>query len=81
MGLGRQVDEIPTTKNTLIRALTEEWDKLPQQLLDNVVQRGATADQLLHRSVNSQVANVASKNDANLALSLTFHYVFIESPL
>ncbi|GFY13105.1 DDE_3 domain-containing protein [Trichonephila clavipes] len=27
----------PTTKNTLIRALTEEWDKLPQQLLDNVV--------------------------------------------
>ncbi|GFU39368.1 transposable element Tc3 transposase [Trichonephila clavipes] len=26
-------------KNTLIRALTEEWDKLPQQLLDNVVQR------------------------------------------
>ncbi|GFU13578.1 transposable element Tcb1 transposase [Trichonephila clavipes] len=28
----------PTNKNTLIRALTEEWDKLPQQLLDNVVQ-------------------------------------------
>ncbi|GFU48296.1 hypothetical protein TNCV_2318731 [Trichonephila clavipes] len=28
-------------KNTLIRALTEEWDKLPQQLLDNVVQRFA----------------------------------------
>ncbi|GFW69675.1 transposable element Tc3 transposase [Trichonephila clavipes] len=27
-----------TNKNTLIRALTEEWDKLPQQLLDNVVQ-------------------------------------------
>ncbi|GFV36276.1 transposable element Tc1 transposase [Trichonephila clavipes] len=27
-----------TKKNTLIRALTEEWDKLPQQLLDNVVQ-------------------------------------------
>ncbi|GFV01353.1 hypothetical protein TNCV_2125791 [Trichonephila clavipes] len=26
----------PTNKNTLIRALTEEWDKLPQQLLDNV---------------------------------------------
>ncbi|GFV23584.1 hypothetical protein TNCV_4476641 [Trichonephila clavipes] len=23
-------------ENTLIRALTEEWDKLPQQLLDNV---------------------------------------------
>ncbi|GFV60718.1 transposable element Tc1 transposase [Trichonephila clavipes] len=28
----------PTNKNTLIRALTEEWDKLPQQLLYNVVQ-------------------------------------------
>ncbi|GFT98514.1 hypothetical protein TNCV_1583631 [Trichonephila clavipes] len=28
----------PTNKNTLIRALTEEWDKLPQQLLDNFVQ-------------------------------------------
>ncbi|GFV12645.1 transposable element Tcb2 transposase [Trichonephila clavipes] len=28
----------PTNKNTLIRALTEEWDKLPQKLLDNVVQ-------------------------------------------
>ncbi|GFT18363.1 transposable element Tcb2 transposase [Trichonephila clavipes] len=28
----------PTNKNTLIRALTEEWGKLPQQLLDNVVQ-------------------------------------------
>ncbi|GFV02113.1 hypothetical protein TNCV_2540651, partial [Trichonephila clavipes] len=29
----------PTNKNTLIRALTEEWDNLPQQLLDNVVQK------------------------------------------
>ncbi|GFY04656.1 hypothetical protein TNCV_419121 [Trichonephila clavipes] len=28
----------PTNKNTLIRALTEVWDKVPQQLLDNVVQ-------------------------------------------
>ncbi|GFY05871.1 transposable element Tcb2 transposase [Trichonephila clavipes] len=39
--LERQVDGRnypPTNKNTLIRALTEEWDKLPQQLLDNVVQ-------------------------------------------
>ncbi|GFU97394.1 transposable element Tcb2 transposase [Trichonephila clavipes] len=34
--LGRQVagrSYPPTNKNTLIRALTEEWDKLPQQLL------------------------------------------------
>ncbi|GFU74627.1 hypothetical protein TNCV_2001211, partial [Trichonephila clavipes] len=33
--LGRQVagrNYPPTNKNTLIRALTEEWDKLPQQL-------------------------------------------------
>ncbi|GFW06308.1 transposable element Tcb2 transposase [Trichonephila clavipes] len=39
--LGRQVVGRyypPTNKNTLIRALTEEWDKLPQQLLDYVVQ-------------------------------------------
>ncbi|GFU01814.1 transposable element Tcb2 transposase [Trichonephila clavipes] len=39
--LGRQVagrNYPPTNKNTLIRALTKEWDKLPQQLLDNVVQ-------------------------------------------
>ncbi|GFW20420.1 hypothetical protein TNCV_4546871 [Trichonephila clavipes] len=40
--LGRQVagrNYPPTNKNTLIRALTEKWDKLPQQLLDNVVQK------------------------------------------
>ncbi|GFU77725.1 transposable element Tc3 transposase [Trichonephila clavipes] len=39
--LGRQVADrnySPTNKNTLIRAFTEEWDKLPQQLLDNIVQ-------------------------------------------
>ncbi|GFT71316.1 transposable element Tcb2 transposase [Trichonephila clavipes] len=39
--LGRKVagrNYPPTNKNTLIRALTKEWDNLPQQLLDNVVQ-------------------------------------------
>ncbi|GFX29490.1 transposable element Tcb2 transposase [Trichonephila clavipes] len=39
--LGRQVagrNYPPTNKNTLIRTITEEWDKLPQHLLDNVVQ-------------------------------------------
>ncbi|GFT90510.1 transposable element Tcb2 transposase [Trichonephila clavipes] len=45
--LGRQVagrSYPPTNKNTLIRALTEEWDKLPQQLLDNVVQSMLATD-------------------------------------
>ncbi|GFU57977.1 transposable element Tcb2 transposase [Trichonephila clavipes] len=45
--LGRQVagrNYPPTNKNTLIRALTEEWDKLPQQLLDNVVQSMGIAE-------------------------------------
>ncbi|GFX54725.1 DDE_3 domain-containing protein [Trichonephila clavipes] len=40
--LGRQFagrNYPPTNKNTHIRALTEEWDKLPQQLLDNGVQK------------------------------------------
>ncbi|GFW89264.1 transposable element Tcb2 transposase [Trichonephila clavipes] len=43
-GLSRQQGQVagrnypPTNQNTLIRALTDEWDKLPQQLLDNVVQ-------------------------------------------
>ncbi|GFV85829.1 hypothetical protein TNCV_2004491 [Trichonephila clavipes] len=41
----------------------------------------ATAYQLLHRSINRQVANVVSENDANLALSPTFRYVSIESLL
>ncbi|GFW47534.1 transposable element Tc1 transposase [Trichonephila clavipes] len=39
--LGRQVsgrNYPPINKNTLIRTLTEKWNKLPQQLLDNVVQ-------------------------------------------
>ncbi|GFW88728.1 hypothetical protein TNCV_4972211 [Trichonephila clavipes] len=37
----------PTNKNTLIRALTEEWDKLPQQLLDNV---SSTTCGMLHHT-------------------------------
>ncbi|GFY17832.1 uncharacterized protein TNCV_1075671 [Trichonephila clavipes] len=46
--LGRQVagrNYPPTNKNTLIRALTEKWDKLHQQLLDNVVQRKNTVQE------------------------------------
>ncbi|GFU08504.1 transposable element Tcb1 transposase [Trichonephila clavipes] len=42
----------PTNKNTLIRALTEEWDKLPQQLLDNVVQTRVALAVLSRRTVN-----------------------------
>ncbi|GFV53204.1 uncharacterized protein TNCV_1065631 [Trichonephila clavipes] len=42
---------------------------------------GATAYQLLHRSINRQVSNRVAKNDAHLALSPTFRYVSIESPL
>ncbi|GFV82027.1 transposable element Tcb2 transposase [Trichonephila clavipes] len=37
-------------KNTLIRALTEEWDKLPQQLLDYVVQKYGTTCGMLHHT-------------------------------
>ncbi|GFT06146.1 hypothetical protein TNCV_1595581 [Trichonephila clavipes] len=45
--LGRQVagrNYPPTNKNTLIHALTEECDKLPPKLLDNVVQNSRSHD-------------------------------------
>ncbi|GFT07713.1 transposable element Tcb1 transposase [Trichonephila clavipes] len=41
----------PTNKNTLIHALTEEWDKLPQKLLDNIVQ--SMIDHLIGTSVHA----------------------------
>ncbi|GFU94200.1 uncharacterized protein TNCV_2963001 [Trichonephila clavipes] len=41
---------------------------------------GATAYQL-HRSINRQVTNMVAKNDIKLALSPTFRYDSIESPL
>ncbi|GFV21357.1 transposable element Tc1 transposase [Trichonephila clavipes] len=58
--LGRQVagrNYPPTNKNTLIRALTEEWDKLPQQLLDNVVQTSAhpTQEKFIEENVHIKV--------------------------
>ncbi|GFX82264.1 transposable element Tcb2 transposase [Trichonephila clavipes] len=60
--LGRQIagrNYPPTNKNTLIRALTEEWDKLPQQLLDNVVQINGYGQGLVAgKSMNSN-PNVA----------------------
>ncbi|GFT54399.1 hypothetical protein TNCV_2727331 [Trichonephila clavipes] len=42
---------------------------------------GNAAYKLLPRSINRQVTNRVAKNDANLALSPTFRYVSIESPL
>ncbi|GFW12227.1 hypothetical protein TNCV_5111721 [Trichonephila clavipes] len=60
--LGRQVagrNYPPTNKNTLIPALTEEWDKLPQQLLDNVVQsivRPDAGHRMGERNVHSDPA-------------------------
>ncbi|GFV82073.1 transposable element Tc1 transposase [Trichonephila clavipes] len=62
--LGRQVagrNYPPTNKKTLIRALTEEWDKLPQQLLDNVVQK-----------VWYDVWNVASHSTVDISRTDTF---------
>ncbi|GFU69416.1 hypothetical protein TNCV_3887341 [Trichonephila clavipes] len=53
--LGRQVagQNYPPTKQelALIRALTEEWDKLPpQHLLDNVVQSIVLRVECLHHT-------------------------------
>ncbi|GFV79950.1 transposable element Tcb2 transposase [Trichonephila clavipes] len=54
-GLSRQRGQVagrnypPTNKNTLIRALTEEWDKLPQQLLGNVVQSMDEVEKLAYQ--------------------------------
>ncbi|GFX85736.1 transposable element Tcb2 transposase [Trichonephila clavipes] len=46
----------PTNKNTLIHALTEKWDKLPQQLLDNVVQK--THEDPVETALHIQEANM-----------------------
>ncbi|GFX30184.1 uncharacterized protein TNCV_1962911 [Trichonephila clavipes] len=62
--LGRQVagrNYPPTNKNTLIRALTEEWDKLPQQLLDNVVQSGIIPETDEIGNSIEEVVNLASE--------------------
>ncbi|GFV97170.1 hypothetical protein TNCV_3527551 [Trichonephila clavipes] len=65
--LGRQVagrNYPPTNKNTLIRALTEEWDKLPQQLLDNIMQ-----------SMIYDVWNVPSHSTVDISSTHTFFKV------
>ncbi|GFT59008.1 transposable element Tcb2 transposase [Trichonephila clavipes] len=64
ISLGRQVagrNYPPTNKNTLIRALTEEWDKLSQHLLDKVVQK-----------VWYDVWNVASHSTVDISRTDTF---------
>ncbi|GFX52448.1 transposable element Tcb1 transposase [Trichonephila clavipes] len=65
--LGRQVagrNYPPTNKNTLIRALTEEWDKLPQQLLDNVVQRKQKIELVQLAQLEKEVELQRVKNKA-----------------
>ncbi|GFY21786.1 15-hydroxyprostaglandin dehydrogenase [Trichonephila clavipes] len=71
-GLSRQRGQVagrnypPTNKNTLIRALTEEWDKLPQQLLDNVVQSMADGPKNLEQPTLNHVQS-ATMTSAILA--------------
>ncbi|GFT28038.1 transposable element Tc1 transposase [Trichonephila clavipes] len=62
--LGRQVagrNHPPTNKYTLIRALTEEWDKLPQHLLDKIMCK-----------VWYDVWNVASHSTVDISRTDTF---------
>ncbi|GFV53717.1 transposable element Tc1 transposase [Trichonephila clavipes] len=62
--VGRQVagrNYPPTYKNTLIRALKEEWDKLPEQLLDNVAQTQQVANQFLAASGNYISRNTVAR--------------------
>ncbi|GFX17905.1 HTH_Tnp_Tc3_2 domain-containing protein [Trichonephila clavipes] len=72
--LGRQVagrNDPPTNKNTLICALTEEWDKLPQQLLGNVVQSMVAAIRNISRSCldpnDFTIVNCIVKGHASLS--------------
>ncbi|GFV22034.1 uncharacterized protein TNCV_4527191 [Trichonephila clavipes] len=63
--LGRQVagrKYPPTNKNTLIRALREEWDKLPQQLLDNVVQMGDRLTNTFTKDFCVRITNTFKKD-------------------
>ncbi|GFW96753.1 transposable element Tcb2 transposase [Trichonephila clavipes] len=66
----------PTNKNTLIRALTEEWDKLPQQLLDNVVQIGRS----LRQSVNLVTPNSYQKHTQPPDAWIRIHLSRIAAP-
>ncbi|GFU97408.1 hypothetical protein TNCV_1337101 [Trichonephila clavipes] len=73
--LGRQIsgrNYPPRNKNTLIRALTEEWDKLPQQLLDNVVQS-------MVRRVVDPKKNITSHSILNLHIVEKFCFLGVET--
>ncbi|GFU84025.1 transposable element Tc1 transposase [Trichonephila clavipes] len=68
----------PTNKNTLIRALTEEWDKLPQQLLDNIVQNTTNLEVIFPNTPTIYGYN--SSNTLDFALISNFNFPYnIES--
>ncbi|GFU07181.1 transposable element Tcb2 transposase [Trichonephila clavipes] len=78
--LGRQVagrNYPPTNKNTLIRALTEEWDKLPQELLDNVVQKFDCYKEMKSIPFNTRISlgsfNPPSNDDSNPYTPYPYH--------
>ncbi|GFV81930.1 uncharacterized protein TNCV_3151292 [Trichonephila clavipes] len=88
--LGRQVagrNYPPTIKNTLIRALTEEWDKLPQQLLDKFVQKTMNVDeyslQMRRFSLSSDFIelNSISRNHPSNIIEAVNPQVYVETPL
>ncbi|GFV91609.1 hypothetical protein TNCV_4761741 [Trichonephila clavipes] len=75
-----KVIENRTSRLDYIRA--SRGSPMPEIIFKISSPSGGTATyQHLHCSINRQVVNVITKNDANLALSPTFRYVSIESPL
>ncbi|GFX74282.1 transposable element Tcb2 transposase [Trichonephila clavipes] len=85
--LGKQVagrNYPSTNKNTLIRALTEEWDKLPQQLLDNVVQNFVSAEEVYSSMVSDlrQTCPIdrMCRTLANATTSALYRYVVTATP-
>ncbi|GFW39022.1 hypothetical protein TNCV_1830141 [Trichonephila clavipes] len=65
-----------------IKIKQDNWELImdaPHRMVGADCCSSLPAYQLLHRSI--QVTNMVARNDANLALSPTFRYVSIESPL
>ncbi|GFY32154.1 transposable element Tcb1 transposase [Trichonephila clavipes] len=80
--LGRKVagrNYPPTNKNTLIRALREEWDKLPQQLLDNVVQKGSAVKVLFLPSGQNKREKFKKLAETFLGIEVYFEVIFDEA--